>query len=65
MAIVRVSSRNIFNRIRNIKRKEIRNVKERIAINGMEGIARIPSTVSNIKVACHDDVIVNVGFSIL
>ena len=65
MVIVRVSSRNIFNRIRNIKRKEIRNVKERIAINGMERIAEIPSTVSNIKVACHDDDIVNAGLSIL
>jgi len=65
MAIIRVFSRNIFNRIRNVKREEIRNIKERIAMNRMEGIARIPSTVSNIKIACHNDDIVNVDFSIL
>ena len=65
MVIVRVSSRNIFNRIRNIKRKGIRNVKERIAMNGMERIARILSTVSNIKVICHNDDIMNAGLSIL
>ena len=34
-------------------------------MNGMERIARIPSTVSNIKVACHDDDIVDASFSIL
>ena len=65
MVIVRVSSRNIFNRIRNIKRKGIRNIKERIAINEMERIAGILFTVSNIKVICHNDDIMNAGLSIL
>ena len=65
MVIVRVSSKNIFNRIRNVKKKGIRNVKERIAINRMERINGILSTVSNIKVICHDDDIVNAGLSIL
>ena len=65
MVIVRISSRNVFNRIRNVKRKGIRNVKERITMNGMERIARIPSTVFNIKVTCYNDDIVNAGLSIL
>ena len=65
MVIVRVSSKNIFHRIRNIKKKGIRNVKERITINEMERIDGILSTVSNIKVICHDDDIVNTGLSIL
>ena len=65
MIIIRVSSRNIFNRIRNVKRKGIRNVKERITMNGMERIAGISSTISNIKVACYDDDIVNAGLSII
>ena len=65
MIIIRVSSRNVFNRIGNVKRKGIRNVKERITMNGMERITGIPSTVSNIKVTCHNDDIVNTGLSIL
>jgi len=46
-------------------REKESEVKERIAINRMEWIAGIPYTVSNIKVACYDDDIVNAGLSIL
>ena len=65
MVIVRKSSRNIFNRIRNVQRKGVCNVKKRTTMNRMKWIIEILSTVSNIKITCHDDDIVNAGLSIL
>jgi len=45
--------------------KENGNVKKRIIMTRVKWKIRIPDTISDIEIICHNDNVVNVGLSIL